>query len=361
MLMPMKTCLSHSTALEFWRHWSISHSITLEQFHQIRRMSSSLLPVGSYRFASALGPCLTREADIRGLVNAVGSNPPGIESSDQECLRLIASTTAPIEVLVGSNRGAKSSRGVVRNYAAAHFPKQSFARIDQDLYVCSPELVFLQMARRLPFGGLLALGYELCGCYPAPSPSGAPLVRRPLTSPARLSAFVNRAAHCKGAKIARIASRQIQAKSASPMETELAIIAFTAVSRGGLGLTPARLNEPVALSQQAAKATGLHRVVCDFLWADRCCAIEYDGHDAHKERHRQAHDSRKRDALSIDGIDLITITSSQFHHIDQCTALLDSIARRLGKPKRKRRVEHLAAHLDLRRQVRAFHQNAPRC
>lgn len=98
-------------------------------------------------------------------------------------------------------------------------------------------------------------------------------------------------------------------------------------------------------------------MVCDFLWPDASYAIEYDGHETHKERHRQAHDSRKRDALSIDSIELITITSAQFHHVDQCTRLLDSAARHMGKPKRKRRSEHIVKHLELRRQIRAFHRS----
>lgn len=354
----MNVYLSHSTALEFWRLWSNRHPLPLDRFHNPRTANIDPILIHRFPVSSTLQTCLTREDRVRKAIDAVTRNASPIDPATRECLAQTVNTPdRPLHLLAGANRGAKGTRAVARHFASTAFPEKSFAEIAPGLFICSPELVFLQMAREIPFGALLALGYELCGCYPVAPPSGAPLVRCPLTSPDRLRAFVDAAEGFKGAKIARAASRQIQARSASPMETELAIIAFTPVRRGGLGIEPAQLNAPVALSRRAAEATGLKRVVCDLLWPDASYAIEYDGYEAHRERHRQAHDSRKRDALSIDGIELITITSAQFHHVDQCARLLDSAARRMGKPKRKRRPEHVVKHLELRRQIRAFHRS----
>ena len=72
-------------------------------------------------------------------------------------------------------------------------------RIAEGLFVCSPELVFVQMASCLSFGELLALGYELCGCYPRSTQKSVPLVRRPLTTPNRLMAYAARLNGAKGA------------------------------------------------------------------------------------------------------------------------------------------------------------------
>ena len=179
----------------------------------------------------------------------------------------------------------------------------------------------------------MAVGYELCGCYPLGEECVGALVRRPLSSPRRLTAFAARAKGLAGVKAARSATKQVLAKSGSPMETEVSIIAFSLFSQGGLGLRTPLLNEPVALSDRARTATGLSRVVCDWLWPAERVVLEYDGHDAHSSPQQQAHDARKRDALRIDGFDLAVLTSSQFHHVNQCTELL---AR--GCPKRRAKV-----------------------
>lgn len=354
MVSPMNIYLSHSTALAFWRSWSSLRPIPLRVFHDLRRATAALLPIGSYPSTTVVRASLTQARDVRDCIRAA-ADAPGMDAAARSALAA-ATAAGPIHILVGAKRGLKNTGGIVRHHVSAPLPRQSLVKIADGLYVCSPELVFLQMAGEIPFGALLALGYELCGSYPAPSASGAPLVRRPLASPERLAAFAARARNFKGVAIARTAARQIQAKSASPMETELAALAFTLVSRGGLGIEPAQLNEPVALSPRATAATGLKRVVCDLFWPRARYAIEYDGHDAHRDRRGQARDSRKRDALLIDGIELVTVTSSQFHHVNQCISLLDDTARRIGRPKRKRRPEHLAKHLDLRRQMRAFHR-----
>lgn len=140
------------------------------------------------------------------------------------------------------------------------------------------------------------------------------------------------------------------------METEVSIVAFSSVAQGGLGLVPPKLNEPVTLSARAKEATGLSRVVCDWLWPEARVAVEYDGRDSHASPQQQARDARKRDALRIDGFDLTVITSSQFHHVTQCTALLLGVGRRVGPRKRKLSAEHVPRHLTLRKQVRAHHR-----
>ncbi|WP_282191253.1 hypothetical protein [Adlercreutzia caecimuris] len=352
----MRVYLSHMTALLFWRAWSEALAIPLHTFHDMRKIDVRLLPASSYSSSSTLGLCTTSEKDVLailrdceadGAVTAALSSVVGPQAlAEQQSLHVIVRTA----------NGMRDSARVARHRSCGSYPRRSFIKVARNVYVCAPELVFLQLAPMLSRGALLALGYELCGCYPLAGKANAALVRRPLTSSERLGVFASQATYLKGAKIARVASKYVQSKSGSVMETELAILAFAPVSRGGLGLAPARLNESIALSARAVAATGLSRVVCDFLWPEARFAMEYDGHDSHATRQRQAHDSRKRDALLIDGIKLVTVTSSQFHHIGQCASLLDDAARRIGKPKRKRRAEHLPKHMELREQVRRYHR-----
>lgn len=125
--------------------------------------------------------------------------------------------------------------------------------------------------RRLEYGALLALGYELCGCYPLGEGSGFQ-VRGPLTTPERLVAFSGQLGGARSAKLARSAALQVRRKSASIMETEVAIAALTSRRRGGLGLPPARLNEPFALGEKGQRIAHQKSVVGDHLLVgQRCC------------------------------------------------------------------------------------------
>lgn len=153
------------------------------------------------------------------------------------------------------------------------------------------------MAESLSAGELIALGYELCGCYPLDAGRSSALVRTQLATPGRLAAFAKRAERIKGSKKARSVIPFLCAKSASVKETEMGALLLTPMRRGGLGLPPALANEPVALSDKAVRIARGDRVVCDFLWPQTRVAAEYDGLAFHGERHQQARDSRRRDAL----------------------------------------------------------------
>lgn len=143
---------------------------------------------------------------------------------------------APLHIMVAKGHGTRNSSDLIRHRSVAAFPRQAFIKVAPGVFVCSPELVFVQMASSLTRGGLLAVGYELCGCYPLGEERVGALVRRPLSSPRRLTAFAARAKGLAGVKVARSAAKQVLAKSGSLMETEVSIIAFSLFSQGGLGL-----------------------------------------------------------------------------------------------------------------------------
>lgn len=318
--------------------------------------------------ASAVLGAATSCADSLGVAAATA---PGVPAADAASASDAMPATGAVAVALrtaccsdnGSAHVVTTSCGGLRNSTAATrhrlggaLPRGSFLKVAPGVFVCSPELVFVQMAASVPRGALLALGYELCGCYPVGGDRAGALVRRPLTAPRRLSAFAARATGLTGVTAARAAAKRVLAKSGSIMETEVSIVAFSSVAQGGLGLVPPKLNEPVTLSARAKEATSLSRVVCDWLWPEARVAVEYDGRDSHASPQQQARDARKRDALRIDGFDLTVITSSQFHHVTQCTALLLGVGRRVGPRKRKLSAEHVPRHLTLRKQVRAHHR-----
>ena len=321
------------------------------------RVPAAVVPAAATSRASSLGVAAATAPGVPAADAASASDAMPATGAVAVALRTACcSDNGSVHVVTTSCGGLRNSTAATRHRLGGALPRGSFLKVAPGVFVCSPELVFVQMAASVPRGALLALGYELCGCYPVGGDRAGALVRRPLTAPRRLSAFAARATGLTGVTAARSAAKQVLAKSGSIMETEVSIVAFSSVAQGGLGLVPPKLNEPVMLSARAKEATGLSRVVCDWLWPEARVAVEYDGRDSHASPQQQARDARKRDALRIDGFDLTVITSSQFHHVTQCTALLLGVGRRVGPRKRKLSAEHAPRHLTLRKQVRAHHR-----
>lgn len=364
MVAPMNVYLSHSTALLFWRAWSAAAAIPLRAFHDLGAADASLFPASLFPTSESLRGEAVRATEVRAVLEALLRDSPAAdalpsaEAAAASALGEVcrAWSDGPLHIMVAKARGTRNSDAITRHRLGTALPRQAFVKVAPGLFVCSPELVFIQLASTLSRGALVAVGYELCGCYPLGEERSGAFVRRPLSSPRRLTAFAARVSGLTGVKAARAAAKQVLAKSGSLMETEVSIVAFSSVAQGGLGLKLPRVNEPVILSAQAHAATGLSRVVCDWLWRAEHVAIEYDGQDAHRSSRQQAHDARKRDALRIDGFNLVVLTSSQFHHVGQCAELLRGAARSAGQRKRRLAPDHLSRHMTLREQVRKHHR-----
>lgn len=362
--LPMNVYLSHITALIFWRAWSAAAAIPLRAFHDLGAEDASLFPATLFPSSEVLRNEAVRAEEVRDVLATAlrelseARDPSPVVAAAAAALAEVrrSQDDESLHIMVAKTHGTRSSSALTRHRSAAVLPRQAFIKVAPGLFVCSPEFVFVQLAATLTRGALMAVGYELCGCYPLGAERAGALVRRPLSSPRRLAAFAARATGLAGVKAARSAAKQVLAKSGSLMETEVSIIAFSLFSQGGLGLRAPLLNEPVVLSDRARCATGLSRVVCDWLWPGERVVLEYDGHDAHSSPQQQAHDARKRDALRIDGFDLAVITSSQFHHVTQCTELLRGVARSAGQRPPVLKPEHFPRHMDLREQVRKHHR-----
>ena len=179
------------------------------------------------------------------------------------------------------------------------------------------------------------------------------------TTPERLVAFSGQLGGARSAKLARSAALQVRRKSASIMETEVAIAALTSRRRGGLGLPPARLNEPFALGEKGQRIAHQKSVVGDICWWDKGAVVEYDGRESHGSREAQIRDSRRRDALLAEGIDVTTITSSQFANVCEFSTLMGEVSQKAGKVFRGWRPGQIEKHMKLRQDVRSFHRDYP--
>ena len=220
---------SHTLALGLWRAWSLAHPVSLSAFHASSKRNGLPLPVHALPSSSVVKAAASKWADVVAALSALPSAllAETIEDAQNE--------RRPLEILVGTKRGARSTNCIQRHQCQLRFPRNAFLEMVPEVWVSAPELVFVQMASRLEYGALLALGYELCGCYPLGEGSGFQ-VRGPLTTPERLVAFSGQLGGARSAKLARSAALQVRRKSASIMETEVAIAALTSRRRGGLGL-----------------------------------------------------------------------------------------------------------------------------
>ena len=91
----------------------------------------------------------------------------------------------PIHVLISKGaRRCQSADVKSHEFGLAEIPRRCMVRLLHGLYVCGPELLFVQMARQLPLPQAACLGYELCGCYShfAADVSGSTNARRSRTS-----------------------------------------------------------------------------------------------------------------------------------------------------------------------------------
>ena len=332
-LQHMEVIFSHTTALAFLRMWSCNHPLALRAFHDLRSRDGGHLPSSHLKGFSALARAADTEAAVRAAIES--AKRPSLKRMLEE-LWDNATVERPLHVLARPKIGRHSTKRVCFHQLAAPLPR-------------------VQLAETLPMGELIALGYEFCGCYPLEANRSGALVRAQLTTPARLSAFVNRVERMKGLRKARIAVQFVCAKSASAKETEMDALLMTPMRWGGLGLPPALANEPVALSEEAARIARGDRVVCDLLWPQARVAAEYDGLAFHGGRHQQARDSRRRDALIADGFDVVTVTSSQIDSVSEFIEIADALSRKTRGRTPVRPVLFLDRHLQLRHELRAFH------
>lgn len=366
MRFPQNIILSHESALWFWREWSKANPLSRHMFHFRTTSTSNGFPFRRFPTVSEVNTgeweAVSRAAadtvlpeslrELRALSMSfaetsvlTGSN----KTLEEECIG--ATGKEPLHLLRERCPGAKSTDLIALHHSSLIYPRASFVRVSRRVYVSSPELTFVQMATTLPFGSLVALGFELCGGYSVTS--GQPgLVRHPLTSPRRLANYARQLQQGRSVKKARGAARFVLAKSASPMESEVAVLISASRHRGGFGLKPPLMNASVPLAGAAARIARRESLTVDLMWRNRLIALEYDGNEAHEAS--QSIDSRRRDALAAQGIRMRTITGAQLSNVFEFQELVLQLFREAGERVTRLSPLQLQAHMQLRHELRAF-------
>lgn len=229
--------------------------------------------------------------------------------------------------------------------------------LDADVQVVSPELSFWQMARVLPFGELVKYGDALCSLHSFSCDSnGHPLKRRePLTTIARLGAFVRSMGSFRRNKNAYRALSFIVERSESPMESCTTVLLCLKRQYGGFGLVRPVMGHVVELDEVGRSLTGTVECRCDMYWQDAHYDLEYDSDSEHSDRASAAHDSLRRTAIRHMGITVGELRWAQLKDpvLFEATARLiaKDIGHRIVKRDPELEFKYSQAYLELRRQL----------
>ena len=236
-----------------------------------------------------------------------------------------------IHVTVAHARLRRAGGGIETSVRKGPFHSRSFMRIEDGLYVSTPEMAFCEMASVLSLEHLIALGFELCGTYRRASTFGlARYDATPLTSPGALASFIEKSPQFKGVKKVRRALPCILADSASPRESELAMLLCLPYSLGGYGLPHPTMNAEMPLPKNVA-ATGRSSLRCDLYWPAARLDVEYDSAEFHSAERLLANDSMRRIALESMDVTSVNLTAEHLRRASLFDEAAQGIARILGK------------------------------
>ena len=326
----MKTFLSHSTALSYWRcHFPLDSEL------------------GAPARVSTAEDCSSRKQDVRGSVPEEFAIP-----------------NSPIDVLIFNNERRRRSNSVACHAWQTSLPSNAFYRA-RGVYDSSPEFVFLQMASTLPIEQLIALGCELCGRYVLlprsvehpESLDEMPKRLTPLTSTERIATFLEQTGKAHGKTKAKRALKYVIDNSRSPMETMVYMLLCLPVMLGGYGLPKPQMNAVITLDDEARLIA--HRRWCegDLCWPDAKLDIEYHG-EVHVGATQMKSDVGRELGIEHMGWKVITITSPQVLDASQFETVAKEAAARLRKRLRPSVFEATAQRSALRYELNQWMLNS---
>jgi len=227
----------------------------------------------------------------------------------------------------------RSARGDCRQHLWRRAPRDAFSPAGEKSFVSSPEFCFLQMASELSFVELALLGMELCGLYCIDPDEAEGIGERtvPLTSTARLRAFLANNEGARGRRAAEVALQYIEDGSASPMESAIYLLLCLPVKRGGYALPRPKLNHRIDLDEDAAKLAGKSWCYGDLCWPDDHLDLEYLGEGSHEGRQNMLADRSRTLAIEEMGFEVVEITKEQACDLDAFDIIAKRVAKKLGK------------------------------
>jgi len=135
------------------------------------------------------------------------------------------------------------------------------------------------------------------------------------------------------------------------METKLSMLLTLPYKLGGYGLPRPELNSRIIPLQSARKSSSKKYYSCDLYWPEYELAVEYDSTLFHTGSERIADDSKKRNALALMGVTVITVTKQQLYSSVEFEKVAKVLANCLDKRLAYKNPGFAAVHRGLREQL----------
>ena len=160
-------------------------------------------------------------------------------------------------------------------------PPNSFLRLNDDVAMSCPELLFVEMASVMDTPRLVLLGYELCGAFARdsdnPRNGDAVMYIDPVTSVERIAAYIDRAKRVRGRDKARFALDYVADNAWSPTEAIVATVIALPAGEFGYEMGRLNLNVRIQASGALARMNDCKSRVPDILFEGTNVGLNYDG------------------------------------------------------------------------------------
>ncbi|WP_296009488.1 hypothetical protein [uncultured Adlercreutzia sp.] len=272
------------------------------------------------------------------------SRPSGRAKSDSRVLNDCAPTQGSIAYLheqlpqIGLKPHVLCSTPgqITRPYCITHtctypLPSGSFYPISRGVFLPSPELCIVQLARELPIEQVIFAARTLCSSFAIdPSARSGLSSRKPLTTHERLADYLGRCPGLHGRKAALRALPHVRGCAASPPEVLLSMLLDLPSNLGGFGFSDAATNLRLSPSLKAQGYSMRKTLIPDWCLPSARVIVEYDSDAEHLSSEQALRDATKRLAYEADGYKVITITRSQLLSNSMMRDAAQEIARAAG-------------------------------
>ncbi len=250
-------------------------------------------------------------------------------------------TTPPLHLVVADEAARRRIEGIACHLSPSELPPHSHIPIEDPFHLSTPEAAFLQAASAMDLIKLIVIGYELCGTY-TELPNGNRELAPRMTC-ASLQRYLDQASGAYGIKKARKALGYMLDRSASPMETRLALLLSLPVLLGGYGLPQPQLNCPLAIDNATMHV--------DLYWHSARFALEYDSNLHHAGAEKLNSDSIRRTRIENASAHVLSVSWDQVRDARLFDVLAHTVAARIGHRIRTTRNDSMIRRYRLRQQL----------
>ena len=238
-----------------------------------------------------------------------------------------------IHVLVSSDIERRNSEFVSCSIwpSRLSLPFGAILQIGTGIYVESPEFCLLRLATSLSRFEFLRALSDMLGVYGLSYLDRQALVsRKPLTTKAKIAAFLDSVGPVRGSRLVRDALKWVVERSASPRETSMNLCMTMPTRMGGQSMPEFEANHKFTLTREAKLLTRRNYLIGDAVWVDSNTEMEYNSSKHHDTEEQLEMDFEKITALEQMGVTVFPVSTRQFNDYHAFAVIVQSVRTRLG-------------------------------